>query len=336
MKNHLKLYLSLIVGLILLIIPAFVKAPYILHIFIIAFYIVIASLAWNILGGLAGQFSLGHAAFMALGGYTCAILLMNFNVTPWIGMIIGALVAGLIAALVFYPCFVLKGPYFTLATIALGETFRNIFTNWQYVGKAQGILLPYTGTSWYLMEFTDKANYYYIGLFLLVMTFIIVLKLDNSRLGFAFKTIRENEDTANAIGINVVKYKLIATFISAALTAVAGGFYAQYIRFIDPEVMLGSYSVEMVLPSIIGGLGTVVGPIIGGFVLVPLSEYLRSSVGNALPGAHLIIYSVILIAVIRIKPEGIMGWINQVSQIKHKAEEKNVGGGTDVEAGKSL
>ena len=207
---------------ILIVLPLFVTAPYILHVFIMLFYVAMLAVSWNILGGLTGQFSLGHAAFVAIGAYCSTLLLIKFNVTPWLGMLAGGFLAGLIAIVVFYPCFVLKGPYFALATIAFAETFRNLFTNWGMVGKAQGLLLPMFEKSWYYFQFDGKSPYYYIGLCLLLLTYTSFIMLERSRLGYGFKCVREDEDTSSAIGINVLKYKLYAAFLSAAFTAVAG------------------------------------------------------------------------------------------------------------------
>lgn len=311
---HLRAYLFELGTLaILLVLPLFVTAPYILHVFIMLFYVAMLAVSWNILGGLTGQFSLGHAAFMAIGAYCSTLLVIKFNVTPWLGMLAGGLLAGLIAVVTFYPCFVLKGPYFALATIAFAETFRNLFTNWGMVGKAQGLLLPMFQKSWYYFQFDGKSPYYYIGLCLLLLIYVSFIMLERSRLGYGFKCVREDEDTSSAIGINVLKHKLYAAFLSAAFTAIAGGFYAQYVRYIDPDLMLGGYSIEIVLPAIIGGIGTVGGPLLGAFILIPISEYLRVVLGNVIPGAHLIAYAVLLILIIRLKPFGLIDWLKNIS-----------------------
>jgi branched-chain amino acid transport system permease protein len=307
---------------VLLLVPAFIDEPYILHVFIITFYFAMASIAWNILGGLAGQFSLGHAAFMAIGAYCCSLLVIKLNITPWIGILAGGLLAGVMAAIMFYPCFGLRGPYFSLATIAFGETFRNLFTNWEAVGKAQGIMLPIYKEEWYYMQFSTKIPYYYIGLTLMALIYFTFMYLDRSKFGYAFKCIREDEDAADAIGINIVRYKLIAAFLSAGLTGVAGGFYAQYVRYVDPDLMSGNFSIEMVLPAIIGGIGTLSGPLLGAFILTPLSDFLRAAMGSNFPGAHLIIYSIILMTVIRWKPEGLMGWIGSRRMFRAAAKRK--------------
>ena len=210
---------------ILLSLPMLVSEPYLIHIMIMAFYIGTASMAWSILGGMTGQFSLGHATFMALGAYITSLLVVKSSVSPWIGLLVGAIGTGLMSIILFYPCFVLRGPYFTLATIAFAETFRNLFMNWQYAGKGQGILLPFGEDSLFNLRFLSKVPYYYISLAMLTIVVVIVVLLDHSKLGFAFKTIREDHDTASAIGIDTTRYKVYATFISTSLTAVAGAFY---------------------------------------------------------------------------------------------------------------
>ncbi|MEG1062000.1 MAG: branched-chain amino acid ABC transporter permease, partial [Oscillospiraceae bacterium] len=234
---------------LLLMAPLFIKTPYILHIMVLTFYMGSASLSWSILGGMTGQTSLGHAAFMGLGAYTSALLLTKAGVSPWICMVISFVLVGILSVIMFYPCFILKGPYFTLVTIAFGEAFRNLFTNWEFVGKGQGIRIPYQAEESFVdMRFSTKIPYYFIALFMFAMIYIVIRVIDRSRLGYALKTVREDEDTASAIGINPLKYKLIATFLSAGFTAVCGVFYAQYIRFIDPDIMMQTYSVEYVLP----------------------------------------------------------------------------------------
>lgn len=286
-KNLIKIGIFAVGAALLLLIPTFVKLPYLLHMFIMTFYIGGAAMAWSVLGSITGQTSLGHACFMAMGAYTTSILLINLNVSPWIGGLISMVVTGTIALILFVPCFGLRGPYFTLATLAFSEAIRNLFINWDFVRGAQGISLPFGKDSFVLMRYVSKVPYYYIGLGMLVVVSTIVFIIDKSKLGYALKTIREDEDTANAIGINPQKYKAIAVFISAALTALMGCFYSQYLRFIDPDIMQQTYSVEYVLPAVIGGMGFVWGPLLGAGILIPLSELLRANLSSILPGRGL-------------------------------------------------
>jgi len=308
--KKIKIYFLIAGCLVLALLPLFTNSSYFIHIMIITYYIMFVSISWNILGGFIGQFSLGHAAFIAIGAYISSLLLINYGITPWVGLPLGGIVAGCFAMIIFAPCFVLKGPYFTLATIALTATLRNLFINWGFVGKAEGIVLPFTNNPWVYMDFISKKPYYFISLVLVSLLIWFAILLDKSKLGFAFKTVREDEDTASAININPLKYKLIATFLSAGLAAIAGGFYAQYIRYIDPDMMLINYSIEAVLPAIIGGIGTVGGPILGALFMNPLSEYLRSSLSSYISGANLVVYAIVLILIIRLKPEGMIGWLN--------------------------
>jgi len=322
MKKYLRdsrAWLAVLGVIILLLFPSFVKTPYVLGILIMTFYIGSAALAWNILGGMTGQISLGHATFMGLGAFFTAVLVTKLNVSPWICMVLAFFVVGLVSVVIFYPCLVLRGPYFTLATMALALTFTNLFLNWGFTGKAQGILLPLGSDSLSMMRFTSKVPYYFISLGMFAVIFIIVKLINRSRLGYAFKTVREDEDTANAIGINTTKYKLIATFISAGLTAVCGCFYAQYICFIDPDIMSLRYSIEFVMPSIIGGIGSIGGSVLGAFILTPLSELLRVNLSSVLPGADILIYATVLILVVRFQPHGILGWYH-TSKLRLKVQ----------------
>ncbi len=303
--------LAVVLAAMLLLPLAIGREPYIVHIFIMAFYVGTAAMSWSILGGMAGQLSLGHATFMGLGAYMTSALVIKTGISPWFALPVAFVAVGLAAVVLFYPCFVLRGPYFTLATIAFGETFRNLFMNWAYVGRGQGLLMPFGADSFWAMRFLSKIPYYYMSLGMLVLVSLAVWRLDRSKLGYAFKTIREDEDTANAIGINTTRYKLYAAFLSAGCTAVAGVFYSQYLRFIDPDIMMQIYSVEFVLPAIIGGMGFVGGPLLGAVILIPLSEFLRANLAGVVPGSNLIIYALILIVVIRLQPTGLLGWYQE-------------------------
>ena len=306
-------------------VPLFVRAPYILHIFIWTFYLATASMAWSILGGMAGQNSLGHACFMGLGAYISTLLILRLSFLPWISLPIAMIVTGVIAMIFFYPCFILKGPYFTLVTIAFSEVVRNFLINWPFANRAGGLLLPLGEDSLAHFRFFSRVPYFYAGIIMLVLVYLFVKKLDKSKIGFALKTIREDEDVASAIGINPTKYKVIAVGISAMITSITGFFYASYLRFIDPDIMFLLYSTEFVLPAIIGGIRFVSGPILGAFIMVPLSEFLRVELGT-IPGVNLIVYAIALILIIRFQPLGILGWWYKMRE--QRALKKK--GGTNV------
>ena len=298
---------------LMLIMPEYIaKMPYILNVFILAFYMTTMSMAWNLLGGMTGQNSIGHACFMGIGAYTSALCIVKFGMNPWLSLPIAIVVTALITALVFSQCFILRGPYFTLVTIAFAEAVRQIILNWDFAGKAIGIGLPFVrGNNWLLFSFKDRTIYYYVAFAMMIGVYVVMKYIDNSKLGFALKTIREDEDVAAAIGIKPLKYKVIAVVISASVSAVAGFFYACYYRSIDPNIMLQSSSVEIALPAIIGGSAFVEGPLVGGILMVSLSEYLRNTFGGILPGINLILYAIVLIVVIRFRPTGILGFFDR-------------------------
>lgn len=306
---------------VLLIIPLFIKDyPYIMNVFVLVFYMTTLSMAWNLLGGMTGQNSLGHAAYMGLGAYACCLLMTKAEVNPWICCIFGMIVVGLVSGIIFYPCFILKGPYFTLVSIAFGEAIRQFILNWDFAGNAIGISLSFGDDSWKEFRFMSKVPYYYVGLFMLIAVYVFMKKIDRSKLGFALKTIREDEDTAAAIGINPIKYKVIAVVISAMIAGMVGFFYASYNRYIDPDLMLQTYSVESVLPAVVGGASFVEGPLVGGGIMITISEFLRNQFGAILSGINLIMYALVLILVIRFRPSGLLGWYMN-SDIKNKIDK---------------
>lgn len=315
---------AIAIGIILaifLIIPLFVKLPYVINIFVLTFYMSTLSLAWNILGGITGQNSLGLAAYMGLGAYVCCIVTTKLGWSPWLSALVDMLVVGLVAGIIFYPCFMLKGPYFTLVSIAFAETIRQFIINSEFFGRASGVGLPFGSDSLAQFRFTSKVPYYYFGLLMLVVVYIIMKRIGTTKIGFALRTIREDEDAAAAIGINPTKYKIIAVVISALVAGFVGFFYASYIRYIDPDIMILSKSTEILLPAIVGGAAYIEGPIIGGLIMIPLSEFLRANYASVLPGINMLLYAVVLLIVIRFRPAGILGWYHQ-SKFKKFIEEK--------------
>lgn len=303
--------LAILIGAIILLfalIPTFVTLPYILNIFILVFYMSTLSMAWNLLGGMTGQNSLGHAAYMGLGSYICCLAVVNSGANPWVAAILAMVVVGLVAGVIFFPCFILRGPYFTLVSIAFGESIRQFIINSEFFGRASGIGLPFGSDSWLEFRFASKVPYYYVGMIMMIGIYILMKKIDRSKMGFALKTIREDEDAAAAMGINPIKYKIIAVVISAMVAALVGFFYASYIRYIDPELMIQAKSTESVLPAVVGGAAFVEGPLVGGLLMIPLAEYLRANFSSILPGINMLLYAVVLLVVIRFRPTGILGW----------------------------
>jgi len=298
-------------GAVLMLIPLFVRNNFYIHNLIMIFFWATLTASWNIIGGIAGQISLGHAAFFGIGAYTSTILYLKMGVSPWIGLLCGGLLAMAVASGISYPCFRLRGPFFTLATIAFGEVVSILASYFRdLTGGAVGLLIPFKPGFWNLM-FREKIWYYYIMLVLLLIVIFITYKIATSKMGYYLLSLREDEEAARAIGINTAKYKLYAVMVSAFFAGVAGVFYAQYILFIEPRTVFSAeLSTQFALMSIIGGLGTVVGPILGAFILTPLGEFLRAWLGGSYSGLHIAIYGLILIVVVLMMPEGVVVWGN--------------------------
>jgi len=307
-----QVYFPILFLLILVILPMFVKNPFYVHNLIMIFFYAALSSTWNIIGGFAGQISLGHAAFFGIGAYTSSILYIDLGVSPWIGMLAGGLLAMIVAAIISYPCFKLRGPFFTLSTIAFGEVIRLLASYFRdLTNGAVGLLVPFKPGIGTLM-FRGKVPYYYFALILMVVVILISKKIATSKMGYYLVSLREDEEAAQAIGVNTSIYKLWAMMVSAFFAGVAGVFYAQYILFIEPESVFSSaMSTQFALMSIIGGLGTVAGPVVGAFILTPLSEFLRSWLGGSFQGLHLAIYGVLLIIVVILMPQGIVVWAKE-------------------------
>lgn len=290
------------------------------HVFIIIFFYAYLGLAWNILAGYAGQFSFGHATFFGIGAYTSTALFVHYGISPWIGLVAGALLALAMGLFIGYLTFRsgLRGAYFALATLAFAEMLFVIATNWDWVGAGVGMLVPLVngGDAPLSFEFASKQAYYYIVLALMVGAAYLTHRVERSKAGYYFVAIRENEAAAAAIGVNTFAYKMRAMALSAPLTAIGGTFYAQYFSYIDPLLTFGvGTSVEIILRPIVGGTGTVLGPILGSFLLTPLGELtrngLRELTGARVPGADLVVFGAILIAVIIGMPHGIVGWLQR-------------------------
>ena len=287
--------------------PLLPKYP--LEILISVLFFAYLGLAWNILGGYAGQFSFGHAAFFGIGAYTSTLLLLRGGVTPWLGMIAGGVLAAGFGLFEGYLSFRygLRGPYFSLVTLAFAEMLRVVSVNAKAVGASIGLVIPTGIAAPAMFVFAGKLSYYYVILAMTAAALVITRALARSRLGYALIAVRENEDAAEAAGVNALGVKLAAMALSSFLTAFGGTFYAQYFAYIDPTITFGpAISIQGLLPAIVGGAGTVLGPLLGSFVLTPISELTRAALrGRA--GADIMLYGLILILVISFLPQGLMG-----------------------------
>ena len=281
---------------------------------ILTFLYAMCGVAWNVMGGYAGMFSFGQAAFFGIGAYTSSFLLLTFRVSPWIGLVVGGVISSLLAAAIGYPCSNLRGHYFAIASIAFAEIVRIVFTNWQMVGAAEGLTIPMLKESLANFMFhSSKLAYYYIILAFLLLALAVCRRVSTSKMGYYFRAIRESHEIAQVLGVDVVRYRLYAIMISAFLTSMAGTFYAQYILYIDPDsVMILAISVQIVLVAMLGGASTVLGPVIGAAVLVPLSEYSRAWLGYKGTGMDLIIYGTLITLISMYQPNGVWGAITKL------------------------
>jgi branched-chain amino acid transport system permease protein len=265
--------------------------------------------AWNIVGGLANQISLGHAAFFGLGAYTSTILLVRYGLSPWLGIAAGMVVAGAAGALLSLPTMRLKGHYFALATLAFAEVLRSIGNTWTSVtGGPVGISVPLVPDAGFaLMQFASARPYFYVMLGALVVCTAVYWKISNSRLGFELRAVKANVDSAEVIGIHTARTKMLAATISAALMGGCGVLYAQFNFFFDPDSVfsLVSISVRVALICIIGGIGTVAGPIIGAAFLLPLEEVFNATLSGVGAGVSQLAFGLILILIILLEPRGL-------------------------------
>jgi branched-chain amino acid transport system permease protein len=273
------------------------------------------SSCWNILGGFTGQLSFGHALFMAVGAYTSTLLLLHLGLSPWLGMLAGGALAAALGLFIGHLSFRygIKGTYFVLVTLAFTEIARIVALNTPAIGGALGLYITIKSDDFWQLKFVDKSMYFYVILLLLLLVLAVSAWLQHSRTGHCLIAIRENEDAAEALGINLLRYKLFATALSAFLTALGGTFYAHYVTFIDPHTLLNmNMALEITIYSIVGGIGTLIGPLLGAAFLVPIAEWVRAVLGNNYAGLHLVVYGAVLMAVIRFAPDGLLGLIHSI------------------------
>jgi branched-chain amino acid transport system permease protein len=306
------IYVLLAMIVVLAVLSTVTRDKFYLHVLIMMMFYAGASSAWNLIGGFAGQLSLGHAAFFGIGAYTSTLLFINLGVSPWIGMLVGAVLAATVGALVGFPSFRLRGPFFTLVTIAFAEVLRILaITFHDFTRGSIGVSVPFRpGVENFI--FRELSHYAYVALAFMSLMVFLSLWVERSRIGFYLSALREDEDAAQALGVNTARYKLIALLLSAFFTSVAGTFYAQYIFYIEPFAVFAlDFSVLLAMMAIIGGLGTVWGPVAGAFLVTPLSEFLRAQLGGELQGLHLVIYGTVLILTVILLPMGLVPFFSE-------------------------
>jgi branched-chain amino acid transport system permease protein len=300
----------LVVVALLASVPLITASNVVLNFLVTALLIALAGQGWNLLGGYGGQYSFGHAAFFGTGAYVTAILQMRYGVNAWLGFGIGILAGALVGAVIGWLTFRsgLKGSYFALVTLAFAEVLRIIASVAPITGGGVGILITLDLRA-AAFQFQSRAPFYWILLALVGVSLLLVRSIERSRFGAYLVAVRENEDAAAALGVDTMMTKLRAMTLSAAITAAAGCFYAQYFLFVDAGIAYGPWiSIEALLAPLIGGVGTVFGPLLGALVVKILGEITKLATGDA-PGLDLVIYGSVLILVIAFAPRGVAGII---------------------------
>jgi branched-chain amino acid transport system permease protein len=296
-------------------VPLITSSNLVLNFLIIALLVALVGQGWNLLGGYGGQYSFGHAAFFGTGAYVTAVLQVRYGINAWLGFCIGiaagALVGALIGALSFRSG--LKGSYFALVTLAFAEVLRIVASVAPVTGAGVGTLIKLDLRP-EAFQFQSRAPFYWIILGLVGVSLMLMRLVEDSRFGAYLVAVRENEDAAQALGVNPTIVKLAAITISGAITAGGGGFSAQYFLFVDAGIAYGPWiSIEALLAPIIGGVGTVFGPLSGALVVKTLSEFAKLATGDA-PGLDLVVYGCILILFVAVAPRGVAGILSDLRQ----------------------
>jgi branched-chain amino acid transport system permease protein len=303
-------YVSLLALIVLFLLPLLPRNRFYEDLLVMIFFWAALGAAWNLVGGFAGQLSLGHTAFFGIGAYTSTLLYLQYGISPWIGMFAGAGLSILVAIGIGYPCFRLQSHFFALATVAFAEVVRLIALYWRGLTKGGvGLIIPFK-PGLENMIFQSKLPYAYIALVFMLVVIGVSYWIQNSRFGYSLVAIREDQDAAETLGVKTTKYKLIALIISTFFTSLGGTFYSQYLLFIDPDNVFSlNVSIELALMSIIGGVGTVAGPIIGSFLLTPLDTLLRGWLGGVFAGFSFIVYGLVLMFAAMFFSKGIVAVI---------------------------
>ena len=310
----------LVSAVVLLLAPYFIESKFYLDVLTLIFFTAYIGQSWNILGGYAGQFSFGGVMFFGTGAYASTILLTTFGVPPIVGIFAAIFAGAGLGFIVGYMSFRsgLRGSYFALITLAFAELLRVLANSVEFTGGGVGLFLTYA-PGLHNLQFDTPVGFYYFSLLLLAISILIALWLERSRFGAQLAAIRENQDAAEALGIDTLRCKIYAIMIMGGMGGAAGTFYAQKYLYLDPPIAYSiSLSVEMLLVTIVGGMGTVFGPLIGAFVLHIVNEVTRHFLDT--PGLSLIVYGVILVLIISYLPNGLIGLFKSRSKASDKGE----------------
>ncbi len=289
-------------------VPLVVHDVYLQNLLIITILYAGLSQAWNVLGGYCGQISLGHALYFGLGAYVSTLLYVNGHVPPTLGMFVGGAAGAACALLVGWPCFRLAGHYYAIATIVVAEIGYLLFLNWDLVGAATGIYIPIEAESWLYLQFrTTKLPFYIVVVIYAAVCWLCAWLIEGSRWGYYWRAVKDDPIAARSLAVRVFPSKMAAATISGGLTGIGGAIYAQYVGYIDPDsVFASAFSILIALPAVLGGVGTLWGPLVGAAVLIPVSELTRSYIGGGGRGVDLMIYGGLIVVVALARPTGLI------------------------------
>ena len=307
-RRRRELLMGAVLLVVLAVLPAVVQNSYLRGLIVLTMLYAGLSQGWNVLGGYCGQISLGHALYFGIGAYTSTMLYTRLGIPPGLGLFAGAALGGLAALLVGWPCFRLSGHYYAIATLVMGLIGLLLVNNWGFVNAAMGITIPFRHNSWPQLEFRfPVAPFHYIMLAYVAIAWIIAWVVEGSRWGFVWRAVKDDMIAARSLGVRIFPSKMAAAAISGAVVGAGGALYAQYIGFIDPESVLGlSLSVLIALPAVVGGVGTLWGPILGAAVLIPVQQLSGAWLGGAGNGVDLIFYGALIVALALLRPQGLV------------------------------
>jgi len=321
-------YLIIGISLVLILLPILfmtLDLPFPANVLFLCLLYSIMAMAWNLLFGYCGQFSLGHSIFFGLGAYTTMIGMLYYNLTPWIGIFVGGFIAALSGLGLGVILFRLRSHWFALASMAIQEMFLLLFIPWTWVGGSAGLQAPIVSPdkALYFAQYAGPYLYIYIALGILAIELIIFYIIVNSKWGYYFQAIREDEDAAKSLGINPFKYKMVAMFFSALFTGIAGGIYVIRFRFIDPFVAFNliTIAVYILVAAIIGGVYSFIGPIVGSFIFMPITEYVRVYIVSRFPryyGLQVFSIGLVVLIISLIAPEGVMGLLEKRGIVRRR------------------
>ena len=309
--DRIEVFLIIVILVLFALAPVYIRSPFYLNMVVVTIIYAYMSTSWNILGGFAGQLFIGGGViFFGIGAYTSTILLVRYGVNPWIGMAASALVCTIFAFLLAKLTlrYSIRGDYLALFSVALSQALALVFINSSWLGGSFGFMLPMPGNTLASMSWSRREPFVYLALAMLTLNLILVYYLKNIKLGKYWVAIRENDVSAEALGIDTARYKTLAMLLCGALGGMGGTLYAQYTTYIEPHLVFGlPLNFEFILPVLIGGKGTVLGPLLGASILKPLSELVRTALGQAQSSLYLMVYGALLVIFIINLPQGVVG-----------------------------